>query len=89
MTAGWATGNLKRKRASNALDARKERRRMLTMKTKETVRLNIKVDTDFHRRLRVSAAERGTTSQEIVTELLEANLGPLRQIGETAEKTAK
>ncbi len=88
MTAGWATGNLKRKRASNALDARKERRRMLTMKTKETVRLNIKVDSELHRRLRVCAAERGTTSQEIVTELLRSNLAPLRGTGET-EKTEK
>ncbi len=59
---------------------------MLT--TEKTVRLNIKVDTDLHRRLRVSAAERGTTSQEIVTELLEANLALLRQTGET-ETTAK
>lgn len=56
--------------------------------TRETVRLNIKVDSELHRRLRVCAAERGTTSQEIVTRLLRANLAPLRETGDP-EKTDK
>ena len=53
---------------------------------RETVRLNIKVDSELHRRLRVCAAKRGTTSQEVVTELLRSNLTPLRG---TKEKTTK
>lgn len=56
--------------------------------TEKTVRLNIKVNAALHRRLRVSAAERGTTSQEIVKRLLEANLAPLRKTG-GPEKTPK
>ena len=56
--------------------------------TEKTVRLNIKVDAALHRRLRVSAAERGIISQEIVRRLLAANLAPLRETG-GPEKTPK
>ncbi len=54
---------------------------------KRTVRLNIKVDTDLHRRLRVSAAEHGTTSQNLVSRLLDANLAPLRGTGDPEKAT--
>lgn len=56
---------------------------MLATETKETVRLNIKVDTKLHRRLRVCAAERGTTSQKLVSQLLDANLAPLGETKQT------
>lgn len=62
---------------------------LATEKTgRQTVRLNIKVDTALHRRLRIHAAERGSTSQEIVTELLQSNLAPLSKTG-GHEKAAK
>lgn len=47
--------------------------------TERDVRLNIRVDADLHRRLRIFAIERRTTSQEIVAEMLEQYLRGERQ----------
>lgn len=49
------------------------------------VRLNIRVDADLHRRLRTRAAERRTTSREIVAKVLREHLDDTRE----AEKTKK
>ncbi len=47
--------------------------------TEKKIRLNIKVDTHMHRRLRVDAAKSGMTSQDFVTRLLDEHLAPLRE----------
>ncbi len=43
-------------------------------KTERDVRLNIRVDADLHRRLRILAVERRSSSREIVAELLDKYL---------------
>lgn len=40
----------------------------------ETVRLNVRIAPELHRQLRIRAAERCTTSQEIVSKLLREHL---------------
>ncbi len=55
-------------------------------KTQSDVRLNIRIDADLHRRLRILAVERRSSSREIVAELLDKYL---RGTEDTAEKTVK
>ncbi len=57
-------------------------------KTERDVRLNIRVDADLHRRLRILAVERRSSSREIVTDLLDQYLRGGEKTGET-ETTAK